>query len=68
VSELAAGFASHDSPIEMTDLARTYGVLQTTLAEFVEGFIATTSHRDVNVPAAGDHLGDLERPSRSSDL
>jgi NADH dehydrogenase len=53
VSELAAVLASYDSPLDMTSLARTYGVEQTTLAEFVDGFVATTSHRDVNAPAGG---------------
>lgn len=37
VSELAAALATYDSPLDMTDLARAYGVAQTTIADFLEG-------------------------------
>lgn len=53
VGELAAALASYDSPLDMTELARTYGVAQTTLTDFVGGFVAATAHRHINAPAPG---------------
>lgn len=42
VSELAAALASYDSPMDVTELARTYRVQPTTLADFVHGFVTAT--------------------------
>ncbi len=41
VSELAAALASYDSPMDVSDLSRTYGVTPTTVADFVHHFTAT---------------------------
>lgn len=41
VSELAAAIAGYDSPLDMTGLAMTYGVVPTPLAEFVHHFVVT---------------------------
>jgi NADH dehydrogenase len=43
VSELAAFLDSYDSPLDMTDLAKTYGVVPTTIDEFAHQFLATES-------------------------
>lgn len=42
-SELAAALASYDSPLEMTDLAMTYRVAPTPLADFVHHFVAQSA-------------------------
>jgi Predicted nucleoside-diphosphate-sugar epimerases len=38
VSELAAALAGYDSPLDMTELSRTYGVVPTPLADVVHDF------------------------------
>lgn len=45
VSELAAALASYDSPMDVSELSRTYGVTPTTLADFVHRFVATSRQR-----------------------
>ncbi len=45
VSELAAALASYDSPMDVSELSRTYGVAPTTLADFVHRFVATSRQR-----------------------
>jgi uncharacterized protein YbjT (DUF2867 family) len=40
VSELAAALACYDSPLDMTELSKIYGVAQTPLADFVHRFVA----------------------------
>jgi NADH dehydrogenase len=40
VNELLVGLETYDSPIDMNDLAETYGVRPTPLTEFVRGFVA----------------------------
>ncbi len=45
VSELAAALASYDSPMDVSELSRTYGVAPTTLAHFVHRFVATSRQR-----------------------
>lgn len=45
VSDLAAALAGYDSPLDMTEAARTYGVVPTPLAEFVHQFVATSLQR-----------------------
>jgi uncharacterized protein YbjT (DUF2867 family) len=45
VSELAAALASYDSPLDMTELAKTYGVAPTPLADFVHHFVTTNLQR-----------------------
>ena len=42
VSELAAVLAGYDSPLDMSELPRTFGVLPTTVASFVHDFVAST--------------------------
>lgn len=42
VSELAAALAGYDSPLDMLELSRTFGVLPTTVASFVHDFVAST--------------------------
>jgi NADH dehydrogenase len=42
VSELAAVLAGYDSPLDMLELSRTFGVLPTTVASFVHDFVAST--------------------------
>ncbi len=42
VSELAAALASYDSPMDVSELARTYRVAPTTLADFVHGVVASS--------------------------
>ncbi len=45
VSELAAALASYDSPMDVAELSRTYGVTPTTLGDFVHDFVATSRQR-----------------------
>ncbi len=42
VSELAAVLAGYDSPLDMNELPRTFGVLPTTVAGFVHDFLGNT--------------------------
>jgi len=42
VSELAAALASYDSPMDVSELTRTYAVAPTTLADFVHRFVAAS--------------------------
>jgi uncharacterized protein YbjT (DUF2867 family) len=42
VIPLLASFETYDSPIDSTELARTYGVTPTSLAEYVRGFLASS--------------------------
>jgi NADH dehydrogenase len=42
VSELAAVLAGYDSPLDMLELSRTFGVPPTTVASFVHDFVAST--------------------------
>ncbi|MBA3527888.1 MAG: NmrA family NAD(P)-binding protein, partial [Propionibacteriaceae bacterium] len=42
VGQLAAVLASYDSPMDISELSRRYGVAPTTLAEFVAGFLANS--------------------------
>jgi uncharacterized protein YbjT (DUF2867 family) len=51
VSELAAALASYDSPLDMTELARTFGVTQMTLLDFIHGFVTAASQRGVTAHA-----------------
>ncbi len=45
VSELAAALASYDSPMDVSELTRTYGVAPTTVADFVHGFVGASRQR-----------------------
>ena len=45
VSELAAALASYDSPMDVSELTRTYGVAPTTVADFVHGFVGASRPR-----------------------
>lgn len=40
VGQLLAGMETYDSPIDSSDLARTFGVTPTSVSEFVRGFLA----------------------------
>jgi len=42
VSELAAALASYDSPMDVSELTRTYAVAPTTLTDFVHRFVAAS--------------------------
>ena len=37
---------SYDSPLDMTELSKTYGVTPTTLADFVRTFVASAQQVD----------------------
>lgn len=42
MSELLAALDTYDSPMDMSELASTYGVTPTSLADFVRGFVAAS--------------------------
>jgi NADH dehydrogenase len=44
VAQLLAMMETYDSPIDSSELASTYGVTPTSLAEFVRGFLAANRH------------------------
>jgi uncharacterized protein YbjT (DUF2867 family) len=46
VSQLGAMLDSYDSPLDMTELSKTYGVTPTTLADFVHTFVASAQQVD----------------------
>jgi uncharacterized protein YbjT (DUF2867 family) len=45
VSDMAAALAGYDSPLDMTELTRTYGVAPTPLPDFVHDFVETSLQR-----------------------
>lgn len=53
ISELAAALAGYDSPLDMAELATTYGIAPTTLDDFVHGFVAASTRPGVDVPSGG---------------
>ena len=44
IAQLLAMMDTYDSPIDSSELASTYGVTPTSLAEFVRGFLAANRH------------------------
>jgi uncharacterized protein YbjT (DUF2867 family) len=53
VSELAAALAGYDSPLEMAELSKTYGVVPTALADFVHDFTAASTRSAVDANSGG---------------
>lgn len=45
VSDMAAALSTYDSPLDMTDLARTYEVAPTPVADFVHAFVDASLRR-----------------------
>lgn len=45
VSQLAAALDGYDSPLDMTDLAASFGITQTSLDVFVRGFLGAAQQR-----------------------